>query len=54
MTARTGFVGMWASILVAILFSVTAVFAAGAGAQETGCKGQVVVTPATGGRTQGR
>ena len=43
MTARTGLLGVWATILTALLFALAALFAAGAGAQEAGCRGQVVV-----------
>ena len=53
MTARTGLLGVWASILTAVLFALAAVFAAGAGAQEPGCRGQVVVDAGHGGTDTG-
>jgi N-acetylmuramoyl-L-alanine amidase len=53
MTARTGLLGVWASILAAMLFSLAVLLAAGAGAQETGCKGQVVVDAGHGGTDAG-
>lgn len=43
MTARTGLVVMWASILTAMLFSLAAVIAAGAGAQTLPLVGKIVV-----------
>ena len=43
MTARTGLMVMWASILTAMLVSLAAVFAAGAGAQTLSLAGKIVV-----------
>lgn len=43
MTARTGLMVMWASILTAMLLSLAAVFAAGAGAQTLSLVGKIVV-----------
>ena len=34
MTARTGLLGVWATILTALLFALAALFAAGAGARQ--------------------
>jgi hypothetical protein len=53
MTARTGLLGVWAPILTALLFALAALFVAGAGAQEAGCRGQVIVDAGHRGPTSG-
>ena len=52
MTTRAGLLTMWVSLLAALLLA-TAAFVPGAGAQEAGCKGQVVVDAGHGGTDSG-
>jgi N-acetylmuramoyl-L-alanine amidase len=54
--AHTGLFKVWATVLTAILAAIllsTAAFTTGAGAQETGCKGQIVLDPGHGGTDPG-
>lgn len=56
MTTRAGLLSTWVSFLAVILLSAAVfvvTFAAGAGAREAGCKGQVVLDPGHGGSDTG-
>jgi N-acetylmuramoyl-L-alanine amidase len=52
MTTRSVLLSLWTSLLLAIVLCVAA-FAPGAGAQEVGCKGQIVVDAGHGGSDPG-
>lgn len=53
--AQSGLFKLWATVLAAMFAAILllATFTAGAGAQETGCRGQVVLDPGHGGTDSG-